>query len=149
MKFDTHKRVPNKSRNKLIDLTFGSLCVLWIALACLCSFYIESIAPAILILAPMVLLLIIQSDMSKAYIEINENSALVVDYYFGGRKEKTILLQEISFAEILLGSSLRVRGYRYSSIGCSYIVLRNSKKKYLFKVICTPETRQFFDKYLN
>ena len=52
----------------------------------------------------------------------------------------------IKTAEIALGYSFRVRGYRYSMMGYSYIIFRDTNNKYLFKVINCPETNEFFSK---
>lgn len=118
-----------------------------------CSLYIHSIAPAVLMLTPVfvlaILVMITQKDMEKAYVEINDDTITVVDYYFGIKMEKAFLIQDIANAEIIIGYSMRVRGYRYSNAGCTYIVFRDNSGKYLFKIICVPETKRFFDTYLN
>ena len=95
------------------------------------------------------LIAISQKDMDKAFVEIVDDVVSVTDYYFGVKKEKTFSMCEIETAEILIGYSIRVRGYRYSNAGCTYIVFRGNGGKYMFKVICVPETKQFFSKYLN
>ena len=87
--------------------------------------------------------------MDKAFVEIVDDVVSVTDYYFGVKKEKTFSMCEIETAEILIGYSIRVHGYRYSNAGCTYIVFRGNGGKYMFKVICVPETKQFFSKYLN
>ena len=87
-------------------------------------------------------------DMEKAYIEIKENKIHVVDYYCGIKKEKLFSFSDITSAEICIGNSLKVKGYRISEMGIQYIVFRNGKK-YLFKIIHLPETEEIFKQYLQ
>ena len=84
-------------------------------------------------------------DFEKAYIEIKGNDIYVVDYYYGIKKEKHFLVSDITAAEILSGRSFKVKGWRIQQF--SYIVFKNSKK-YMFKIICLPETKELFKKYL-
>ena len=83
--------------------------------------------------------------LEKAYIEIKGNDIYVVDYYYGIKKEKHFFVSDITAAEILSGRSFKVKGFRIQQ--CSYIVLKK-EKKYLFKIICLPETKELFQKYL-
>ena len=87
--------------------------------------------------------------MNKAYVQIDGENITVVDYYWLSKKEKSFTFDEIKTAEIALGYSFRVRGYRYSMMGFSYIVFRNADNKYLFKIINCPETNEFFSKYFQ
>ena len=87
--------------------------------------------------------------MNKAYVQIDGESIIAVDYYFFLRKEKCFTIDEIKTAEIALGYSFRVHGYRYSMMGFSYIVFRNADNKYLFKIINSPETKEYFYKYFQ
>ena len=113
----------------------------------------HSILPAAIILIPVTFIaafvIVTTIDMNKAYIQIDGENITVVDYYFFSRKEKCFTIDEIKTAEIALGYSFRVRGYRYSTMGFSYIVFRNDNNKYLFKVINCPETNDFFSKYIQ
>ena len=157
MRFNTHDRTPKiktkKSVRIMLTICFGLIISSFLFSAIVCSLYIESVMPAVLILAPLsvlvILIVITQRDMDKAYVEIIDDVITVTDYYFGIKNEKTFSMCEIDTAEILIGSSVRVRGYRYSNFGCTYIVFRGNGGKYMFKVICVPETKQFFSKYLN
>ena len=109
--------------------------------------------PAVVILTPVLVLALLiavsQKDMDRAFIKIVDDVITVTDYYFGVKKEKTFSMCDIETAEILSGYSIRVRGYRYSNANCTYIVFRGNGGKYMFKVICVPETKEFFGKYLN
>ena len=87
-------------------------------------------------------------DMAKAYIEIGENSILVVDYYFGIKKEKMFSFSDITSVEIAPGYSHRVKGYRYSAMGTQYIILKKDSK-YLFKIMYSPEAASIFADYIS
>ena len=63
------------------------------------------------------------------------------------KKEKHISFSDITSAEICIGYSHKVKGYRLSFAGMRYIVFRNNKK-YLFKIIYLPETEEIFKHYL-
>ncbi len=124
-----------------------------LSVAVVCSVYDKSIMPALVVLAPVaaiaILAVIMERDIRKAFIEIIDNHIAVTDFYLDLKAEKTFSVSEIGTAEITSGYSMRVRGYRYSHAGCTYIIFRNKDSRYMFKVICVPETRQYFSKYLN
>ena len=80
--------------------------------------------------------------------EIKENEFCVVDYYWGIKKEEHIPISKVTSAEVCLGYSLKVKGYRFSAVGTRYIVFRNGKK-YLFKIIYLPETEKLFKQYIK
>ena len=117
------------------------------------SVMIQSVLPALIILIPIAFIafLVIVSiiDMNKAYVQIDGDHITVVDYYFFFRKERYFKIHEIKKAEFALGSSFRVRGYRYGMMGFSYIIFRDENNKYLFKVVGCPETNEFFSKYFE
>ena len=157
MRFNTHNRTPKietkKSVKIMLTIGFGLIISLFLFMAIVCSLYINSVMPAVMLLTPVLVLAILiavpQKDMDRAFIEIVDDVITVTDYYFGIKKEKTFSMCDIETAEILIGYSIRVRGYRYSNTGCTYIVFRGNGGKYMFKVICVPETKQFFGKYLD
>ena len=113
----------------------------------------HSLLPALIILIPTTLIvtfaIVTTIDMNKAYVQINGETITVVDYYLFSKKVRHFKFAEIKTAEIALGFSFRVRGYRYSIMGFSYIVFRNANNKYLFKIINSPETNEFFSKYFE
>ena len=125
--------------------------VLFFAIAT--SIMSRSILPALIILIPTILIvtfvIVTTIDMNKAYVQIEGNNITVVDYYFFSKKERCFKIDEIKTTEIVLGYSFRVRGYRYSMMGFSYIVFRNADNKYLFKIINCPETNEFFSMHLE
>ncbi len=157
MRFNTHDRTPKidtkKSVKIMLTIGFSLIILLFLFMAIVCSLYINSVMPAVLILIPVLVLAILiavsQKDMDRAFIEIVDDVVIATDYYFGIKNEKTFSMREMDTVEILSGYSIRVSGYRYANAGCTYIVFRDNVGKYMFKVICVPETKQFFSKYLN
>ena len=126
---------------------------LFLFAAIVASIMSRSILPALIILIPTILIvtfvIVTTIDMNKAYVQIEGNNITVVDYYFFSKKERCFKIDGIKTAEIELGYSFRVRGYRHSMMGFSYIVFRNDNNKYLFKVINCPETNDFFSKHFT
>ena len=157
MIFNTHDRTPKIKTNKTLKImliscwSFIGAVFLFFAIAT--SIMSHSILPAAITLIPVTFIaafvIVTTIDMNKAYIQIDGENITVVDYYFFSRKEKCFTIDEIKTAEIEHGYSFRVRGYRYSMMGFSYIVFRNDNNKYLFKVINCPETNDFFSKYIQ
>ena len=157
MIFNTHDRTPKIKTSKTLKImliscwSFIGAVFLFFAIAT--SIMSRSILPALIILIPVALVvtavIVSSSDMNKAYVQIEGDSITVVDYYFFSKKERCFKIDEIKTAEIKLGYSFRVRGYRYSMMGFSYIVFRNDNNKYLFKVINCPETNDFFSKHFT
>ena len=157
MIFNTHHRTPKIKTNKTLKImliscwSFAGVVILFLAIAM--SIINQSVLPAVIILIPIAFItafaIVTTIDMNKAYVQIDGKNITVVDYCFFSRKEKCFTIDEIKTAEIALGYSFRVRGYRYSMMGFSYIVFRNDNNKYLFKVINCPETNDFFNKYIQ
>ena len=157
MIFNTHDRTPKIKTNKtlkiMIILCWSLMGALFMFAAIATSIMSRSILPALIILIPVTLIvafaIIVTTDMNKAYVQIEGNNVTVVDYYFFSKKERCFKIDEIKTTEIVLGYSFRVRGYRYSMMGFSYIVFRNADNKYLFKIINCPETNEFFSMHLE
>ena len=155
MKLNTHDRTPRPKNSKLIKGLFVLCGVLMYSIFGLvsfaCFYYARSILGGIfVILIPIALTAIILlhiKDMEKAYVEIKEDVIYVVDYYWGIKKEHRFSFSDITSAEICIGYSHKVKGYRLSFAGMRYIVFRNNKK-YLFKIIYLPETEETFKQYL-
>ena len=157
MIFNTHDRTPKIKTNKtlkiMLVLCWSLMGAFFLFLAIATSIMSHSILPALIILIPATLIvtfvIVTILDMNKAYVQIDGENITVVDYYWLSRKEKSFTFDEIKTAEIALGYSFPVRGYRYSMMGFSYIVFRNADNKYLFKIINCPETNEFFSKYFQ
>ena len=156
MKLNTHDRTPRPKNSKLVK---GLLLFCWLlmfSIFCLgsfaCFYYAKSIAGGLsVLLIPILMTALILThikDMERAYVEINENEIHIVDYYWGIKKEKHISYADITSAEIHIGYSHKVRGYRWSFAGMQYIVFKNGDK-YLFKIIALPETEKIFKQYIR
>lgn len=154
MIFNTHDRTPKLKTNKALKimmiLCWSLVGAFFLFFAIATSIMIHSISPALTILIPVAffasLAIVPIIDMNKAYVQIDGDNITVVDYYFFFKKERCFRMDVIKTAEIALGYSFRVRGYRYSMTGFSYIIFRDTNNKYLFKVINCPETNEFFSK---
>lgn len=157
MKFNAHSRTPKVKTSKFVKIMlaicFSLIVAFFVFMAIVCSLYTANFAPAILILTPVfviaITLVIMLKDMDRAYVEIFDNKITVVDYYFGIKKIKKFVMEYIAYADVLVGYSRRVRGYRYSMAGCNYLVFMNNRGNYMFKIICVPETKQFFNVFLR
>ena len=156
MKLNTHDRTPRPENSKLIKGLFVLCGVLMYSIFGLASFacfyYANSIVGGIfIILIPVLMTALILThirDIERAYVEIQGNEIYVVDYYWGIQKEKHFSFSDITSAEICIGYSQKVKGYRLSFAGMQYIVFKKDKK-YLFKVIYLPETEEIFKQYLQ
>ena len=90
--------------------------------------------------------------MKKAYVEIIDNKIIAVDYYLGIKHEKIFFTEEVVSAEMVSGYSVRIHGYRFSGKGfhdLKYMVFRKDKNRYMFKLICSEETRKYFENYFE
>ena len=156
MKLNTHDRTPRPENSKLIKGLFVLCGVLMYSIFGLvsfaCFYYANSIVGGIfIILIPVLMTALILThirDIERAYVEIQGNEIYVVDYYWGIQKEKHFSFSDITSAEICIGHSQKVKGYRLSIAGMQYIVFKKDKK-YLFKVIYLPETEEIFKQYLQ
>lgn len=150
MRLNTHDRTPRKtySKSKRVFLTILTIMFygIWAFAAILCFCYgsIYSILSGIWAIFLAVYITSIFSDICRAYVEINDDQIHVVDYYLFMKREKYFTFQDIASAELESNFffSHYIRGNRY-------IVLKNLKKKYLFKIIYVPETKDVFKKYVN
>ena len=157
MLFNTHNRTPKVITNKTLKIMliccYSLVGAFFLVFAIVTSIAIHSITPALVILIPVVSLVIFfivtTTDMNKAYIKIDGNTITVVDYYFFVKKERVFLINQIKKAEIALGYSLKVHGYRHSMMGFTYIVFKDENNKYLFKVINCPKSNEYFSKYFE
>lgn len=155
MKLNTHDRTPRPQNSKLIKGLFVLCSVLMCGIFGLvsfaCFYYAKSIVGGIfVILVPILMTAIIFThikDIERAYVEIIENEICAVDYYWGIKREKHISFSDITSAEICMGYSHKVKGYRLSFAGMRYIVFKKDNN-YLFKIIDLPETEEIFKQYL-
>ena len=156
MKLNTHDRTPRPENSKLIKGLFVLCGVLMYSIfglvSFVCFYYANSIAGGILvIMIPVLMTAIIFThikDIERAYVEIIDDEISIVDYYWGVKKEKHFALSDITSAEICIGYSHKVKGYRFSFSGMRYTVFKNGDK-YLFKFIALPETEDIFKEYIR
>ena len=156
MRLHTHYPTPKPLKSKLEIVLWTMLTVLICGMCGITIFagfaYAETPFDGIFLIllyaATAFITLIPFKDMEKAYIEIKENKIHVVDYYCGIKKEKFFSISDITSAEICIGYSHKVKGYRLTSAGMQYIVFKKDKK-YLFKIIYLPETEEIFKQYLQ
>jgi len=156
LKLNTHNRTPRPENNSFTKVMFLICAILIYSIFGLvsfaCFYYAQSfIGGMSVILIPVLLTAIILihiKDIEKAYIEIKETEVYVVDYYLGVKKEKHISFSDITSAEICMGNTHKVKGYRLSSAGMRYIIFKQDEK-YLFKIIYLSETEEIFKQYLQ
>lgn len=157
MKFNTHSQTPKPKSSKLIKVLFSiSLILMYIiplmGIYC-CFYYAKSIVGGILLIVLTITLtaicVIMGLDIEKAYVEFSENDICVVDYYFLIKKEKHFKFQDIAKLEITYSGSYKLHGYRLNIVGFRYIVFRDAKSKYLFKILYTEENYEQLKKILN
>ncbi len=153
LKFHTHDRT-SKSKNSKTVIFLLVLCTILFygifgMVAFACFHYADNIFASILLMAiPLFLTAIMRiaiRDMEKVYIEIKENEICVADYYFGIKREKHFLISDVTSKEIYFGNSWKVKGYHVSSFAQYFVFYHN--KKYLFKMICFPETEALLKQY--
>lgn len=157
MRFYTHSETPKPESSTFSKTFLIALCVIMILVGVLFAFflfyYAKSIAGGIIETIVTVCffeLVIVRSfNLEKSYIEINNDEILVVDYSYHRKKEKCFNVKEIAEMQVLFGHSFKVRGDKITSSATQYIVFRNHKKKYLFKVFYTEENYKYFQEYIN
>ena len=156
MKLNTHDRTPRPQNSKFIKVMF-LICAILIysvfgLVAFACFYYAQSFVGGISVILfsflMTAIILTLIKDMEKAYVEIIDDEIYVVDYYWGIKKEKHFTFSDITSAEICIGYSHKVKGYRHSGAGMKYIVFMNGDK-YLFKIIALPETEKIFKQYIR
>ena len=148
--FFTHKSTENSQSSptlKRLGVACGVLVGAFLVfIATVLSVSSQSIVPAIIVIAPFVVIAgvvsVTLSDMGMAYVEICENDVTVVDYYLGIEKVKRFSIDEIKKVEIILGYSMSVRGYRHGH-GETYLVFKDGNGRYLFKILNYPAAYAF------
>ena len=161
MTFKTHE-LPQKykaTKSGTIMLTICCVLLAFLPILAFIALVVEThkfIVPFCLTFLPFLLVgsvcTMILYDMKRAFVEITDKKIIAVDYYLGIKREKVFYREDIVFAEIITGYSIRVRGYRFSGQGYSnlkYIVFRGKKKKYLFKLICSDDAKSYVEKHFE
>ena len=123
---------------------------LFVRVFCLYLLRHDMLLGAILILLPIIfssIMVILVSDICKARVEISQDKARIIDYYFCIRKEKTIDMYQISYIKKV--SSYRFKTHGYSLYGTQYLEFRDANDKYLFKICSCPQTEKHFSDYIK
>ena len=103
------------------------------------------ILDAILVTA---MVIVAKKDIEESYVEILGDNIHVVDYPLGIKREKQFKFSDITSAEICHAYSSKTKGCRFSTAADHFIVFF-SGKKYLFKIICLPETKEIFGQFIR
>lgn len=157
MRFYTHDETPKPKSSTFSKVFLVVLYALMIFVPTLLAVYLfccaKSVAGGTIIMIVTLclfeLVIVRNSNLEKSYVEINNDEILVVDYSYHRKKKKCFNAKEIAEMQVLFGHSFKVRGDKITRGGTQYIVFRNHKKKYLFKVFYTEENYKFFQEYIN
>ena len=95
-----------------------------------------------------IMVLTAKKDIEESYVEILGDSIHIVDYPLGIKKEKQIAFSDITSAEICHAYSSKTKGCRFSTAADHFIVFF-SDKKYLFKIVFLPETKEIFSQFIQ
>ena len=155
LKLNTYDHTPRPKKGKPISVSV-IISVAFIyglvgLLTAICFHNSQWILGIVLILAAVLvtaMVLTAKKDVEKSYIEIIGDDIHIVDYPLGIKKEKRIAFSDITSAEICHAYSPKTKGCRFSTAAEHFIVFYNGKK-YLFKLICLPETEEIFKQYLQ
>ncbi len=82
-------------------------------------------------------------NLEKAHIEVEDDRITIVAFPFGRRRVKTVSFSQIDHAAIVPAVSLKIPGERLCLPSVSYLVFFDGIGKPLFKLLNTPEARQF------
>ena len=131
---------PKRRIDKIIFV--GSLVMLYsIMTACLITAWVADPVVGLLCsvtVIPCLAFLTLRSvNECRSYVEVREDTVRVVGARLFKRREAWISLKDVAYATV-----------RYSRYG-SYILFKDPKKKTLFFVYFTPQTKEFFAEYLN
>ena len=82
-------------------------------------------------------------NLEKAHIEVEDDRITIVAFPFGRRRSKTVSFSQVDHATIVPAVSLKIPGERLCLPGVSYLVFFDGTGRPLFKLLNTPEARQF------
>ena len=101
--------------------------------------------PAIAAAAFTFIVVFICYDLSKAYVEIRDQTVTVVDYYCFIKRQRHFAVQEIATVEEVF-DIWGLHGYHLRSY--HYLYFLDDRGKYLFKIIDLASTREQILQYL-
>ena len=155
MKLNTYDHTPRPERNKPISA--------WVIIAAAFLYEIVGLLAfgyfrgsqwplGILIILDAILVTVMllgaKKDIEESYVEILGDNIHIVDYPFGIKREKQFKFSDITSAEICHAYSSKTKGCHFSTAADHFIVFF-SGKKYLFKIICLPETKEIFSQFIQ
>ena len=155
MKLNTYDHTPRPERNNSISAPVIIAVVILYGIVGLSAFvyFRESQWPLgiVVIFAAILattMVLTAKKDIEESYVEILGDNIHIVDYPLGIKREKQFKFSDITSAEICHAYSPKTKGCHFSTAADHFIVFYNGKK-YLFKIICLPETKEVFKQYLQ
>lgn len=155
MKLNTYDHTPRPERNKSISASviiaaafLYGIVGLWAFVYFYDSQWLLGIVVILAAVLATAMVITAKKDVEKSYIEIIGEEIHVVDYPLGIKKEKRITFSDITSAEICHAYSPKTNGCRLSTAADHFIVFYNGKK-YLFKIICLPKTKEVFKQFIR
>ena len=155
LKLNTYDHTPRPKKGKPISVSVIIAAVFIYGIVGLLAFvyFYDSqwLLGIVVILAAILattMVLTAKKDVEKSYIEIIGDYIHIVDYPLGIKREKQFKFSDITSAEICHAYSPKTKGCRFSTAADHFVVFYNGKK-YLFKIICLPETKEVFKQYLQ
>ena len=155
MKLNTYDHTPRPERNKSISASLIIAVVFLYGIVGQSAFvyFRESqwFLGIVIILAAILattMVLTAKKDIEESYVEILGDSIHIVDYPLGIKKEKQFKFSDITSAEICHAYSSKTKGCHFSTAADHFIVFF-SGKKYLFKIVCLPETKEIFSQFIQ
>lgn len=153
MLFYTHDRTPKPPPNKRVRLLlffgWGLMIGMFLLFAIVASIEVQSIQPMLILLLPLTLILWVAEgfyNMEKATVLVDSDQIHVINFCFFKKHKRVFAKQQIVSVEELSGFSFRMRGSRLLFL--PYLVFRDARGKFLFKVAAFPNTKAFFEAYL-
>ena len=154
MKLNTYDHTPRPKRGKPISVSVIIATVfIYGIVGLLAAIYFHDsqwILGIVIILAAIfvtTMVLAAKKDIEESYVEILGDNIHIVDYPLGIKREKRIKFSDITSAEICHAYSSKTKGCHFSTAADHFIVFF-SGKKYLFKIICLPETKEIFGQFI-
>jgi hypothetical protein len=155
LKLNTYDHTPRPQKGKTISVSVMiAAAFIYGIVGLLAAIYFHSsqwfLGLVVILIAMLTTAMVLaaKKDIEESYVELLGDDIHIVDYPLGIKKEKRITSSDITSAEICHAYSPKTKGYRFSPAGEYYIVFYNGKK-YLFKIIYLPETKEIFKPYIK
>ena len=154
LKLNTYDHTPRPKRGKPISVSVIIAAFIYGIVGLLAAIYFHDsqwFLGIVVILSAIfatAMVLAAKKDIEESYVEILGNSIHIVDYPLGIKKEKRFKFSDITSAEICHAYSPKTKGCHFSTAADHFIVFFSSKK-YLFKIVCLPETKEIFSQFIQ